>query len=358
MMPERPSAPRFFLTLCASAVAILGLLSPVYAQTPSAAAQPNAEMLEVNRLIGAKQYDQAVQKMDAIISANPRDAQTRFTRGVVLSAQGKTADAITAFSRMTEDFPELPEPFNNLAVLYAAQSQYEKARVALEMAIRTQPSYATAYDNLGDVYSRLAGQAYEKALSLDEKNEAARTKLTMLSNLNTLPIGSRQVPKTAVASAAPAPTPAPVLASTPTPVARPTAPSVASVPPPESKPVAAAQETRSEAEAEVLRAVQEWANAWSSKNISAYIGAYDKSFDTPRGVSRKDWEAERRLRITEKSKIYLNIENPIIKLQGETASVRFRQVYRADQVNSVTTKTLLLRKNGTHWHITAERAGG
>jgi tetratricopeptide (TPR) repeat protein len=49
---------------------------------------------------------------------------------------------MAVFSKLTEDYPELPEPYNNLAVLYAQQKQYDKARTALEMAIRIHPGYA------------------------------------------------------------------------------------------------------------------------------------------------------------------------------------------------------------------------
>jgi tetratricopeptide (TPR) repeat protein len=108
----------------------------------------------------------------------PRDAQARFLKAVILTEQGNSREAIDIFTRLTQDFPELPEPYNNLAVIYAAQGQYEKARAALEQSIRTQPSYATAYENLGDVYAKLASQAYDKALQLDKTNSGAQTKLS------------------------------------------------------------------------------------------------------------------------------------------------------------------------------------
>jgi Flp pilus assembly protein TadD len=66
---------------------------------------------------------------------------------------------------LIEDYPELPEPYNNLAVLYAQQKQFDKARTALEMAIRIHPGYATAYENLGDLHSRLASQGVRESLA-------------------------------------------------------------------------------------------------------------------------------------------------------------------------------------------------
>jgi tetratricopeptide (TPR) repeat protein len=112
------------------------------------------------------------------LAAKPRDAQTRFLKGVILTEQGNTREAIDIFTRLTQDYPDLPEPYNNLAVIYASQGQYDKARAALEQSIRTHPSYATAYENLGDVYARLASQAYDKALQLDKTNSGAQTKLS------------------------------------------------------------------------------------------------------------------------------------------------------------------------------------
>ena len=140
----------------------------------------------------------------------------RFLKGLILAEQGKHADVIRIFQGLTEDYPELPEPYNNLAVLYAAQGQYERARQALEMSIRTHPSYATAYENLGDVYTKLASQAYDKALQLDSSNSTAKTKLSLVRDL----IGggtSRPAPvaaKPAAKPPAPAPVPAPPRART------------------------------------------------------------------------------------------------------------------------------------------------
>ena len=107
----------------------------------------------------------------------------RFNKGLILTEQKKTADAIQIFSSLSEEYPDLPEPYNNLAVLYASQGQYEKAREALEAAIRTHPSYSTAHENLGDIYAKMASQAYGKAFQLDKGNAAAQTKLSLIKDL-------------------------------------------------------------------------------------------------------------------------------------------------------------------------------
>ena len=143
------------------------------------------EYADVNQLLRQGKSTEALAKADAYIAGKPRDPQMRFLRGVILTEQGKQADATTAFTQLTQDFPELPEPYNNLAALYAAQSQFEKARVALEMAIRLNPNYATAHENLGDVYVRLAAQSYGKAQSFATANPSVAPKLTLLRQIFT-----------------------------------------------------------------------------------------------------------------------------------------------------------------------------
>ncbi|OYU43651.1 MAG: DUF4440 domain-containing protein, partial [Burkholderiales bacterium PBB4] len=101
------------------------------------------EYSDVSQLVRAGKLAEALAKADQYLAAKPRDPQMRFLKGVIQRDSGKPADAMATFTKLTEDYPELPEPYNNLAVLYAGQSQFDKARTALEMAIRTNPTYAT-----------------------------------------------------------------------------------------------------------------------------------------------------------------------------------------------------------------------
>ncbi len=153
---------------------------------------------DVNALLHQGKAPEALARADAYIAGKPRDPQMRFLRGVILTEQGKQAEATAAFTQLTQDFPELPEPYNNLAALYAAQSQFDKARAALEMAIRLNPQYATAYENLGDVYVRLAAQQYTKAQQFASSSASVAPKLALI----------RQLFTPATTSASPAPLPA------------------------------------------------------------------------------------------------------------------------------------------------------
>lgn len=137
----------------------------------------------VTQLVRAGKLAEAAAKADEYLAGKPRDPQMRFIKSVVQSELGKPDEAIETLTQLTQEFPELPEPYNNLAVLYAGQNQYDKARTALEMAIRLNPNYATAYENLGDVYAKLASESYGRSLQLQGNNPQASQKVAALTNM-------------------------------------------------------------------------------------------------------------------------------------------------------------------------------
>ncbi len=167
------------------------------------------EVQDANKLFKQGRYPQAMEKVDAFLATNPKDAQARFLKGLIFTEQGNTTDAVKTFTALTEDYPEFPEPYNNLAFLYASQGQYEKAKGALEMAIRTNPNYATAHENLGDIYAKMASQAYERALQLNKGNPSAKAKLALIRELLTKNVPAAKPAQPPAAAAAPAAASAP-----------------------------------------------------------------------------------------------------------------------------------------------------
>jgi tetratricopeptide (TPR) repeat protein len=264
------------------------------------------------------------------------DAQARFRKGVIATEQGKQAEAIEIFSKLTQDYPNLPEPYNNLAVIYAGQGQYEKARAALEQSIRTHPSYATAYENLGDVYAKLASQAYGKALQLDATNAGAQNKLSLVREL----VGGAK-PAAAAAKVEPQ---AEVERE-----ARAEAPKVVA-------PKAEAPAVNESAQ--VLAAIQGWAQAWSKKDVDAYLAYYAQDFDPQGPEPRADWEKTRRARIEAPRSIAVSIQSPKVTMRGANeAAVSFRQNYRSDKLKTTSRKTLEMVKTDNGWRIRKEQSG-
>jgi tetratricopeptide (TPR) repeat protein len=138
---------------------------------------------DVNQLVKQGKRTEALAKADEYLAAKPRDPQMRFLKGVIQAESGQRAQAIETYTQLTQEYPELAEPYNNLAVLYAQQDEYDKAREALEGAVRANPQYATAYENLGDVYAKLASQSYAKAQQIEPGNATAVSKLALVRQL-------------------------------------------------------------------------------------------------------------------------------------------------------------------------------
>lgn len=157
--------------LCAAG--LVGVAAPAVADSSA----------EIARLERAGQADAALALLEQALALAPKDPQLRFHKGVLLAQARRDAEAIAVFTQLNEEFPELAEPYNNLAVLYAGQGDYDKARAALEAAVRSNPGYATAYENLGDVYLRLAARAYERAQALDAGRGALVPKVAQLKGL-------------------------------------------------------------------------------------------------------------------------------------------------------------------------------
>ena len=324
---------------------------------------------DITQLLKTGKAAEALVKADQRLAATPRDPQLRFLRGVAQADSGKQGEAITTFTKLTEEYPELPEPYNNLAVLYANQNQLDKARTALEMAIRTNPSYATAHENLGDIYAKLASQAYNKALQLDATSaNSVKPKLALIRELFSAdaasksgrPAAAAPAPAAVVATQRPAPAPA---AAAPAPAAPTPAPAAAAAPAPAATPAAAAPAPAPVAASDastqaVTVAVQAWAAAWAAKDMKAYLGAYDKSFDPPGNQNRAAWEKEREARIVGKSKISVKLSDIAVSVQGDKATARFRQAYSADALNVTSRKTLDLVNSNGRWAIVRESTGG
>lgn len=147
--------------------------------------EPGSAVSDAVKLMNQGRHAEAITKLETALKATPRDPRLRFTYGLVLADQGKSVEAIDVLTQLTQDFPELPEPFNNLAVLHAARGELDKARYALENALRALPNYSLGHENLGDLYLRLAARSYEQANANDRSNTAAQSKLTLTRELLT-----------------------------------------------------------------------------------------------------------------------------------------------------------------------------
>lgn len=357
-MPVRPS----ILTAPLLAVMLL-VCSIVHAD----------ELGDISQLVSQGQHAQAMERVNGYLAAHPADVQGVFLKGVILAEQRKSADAIKIFSDIAEKHPELPEPYNNLAVLYAEQGQYDKARRALEMAIKTHPSYATAHENLGDVYAKMASDAYGKALQLDKNNARTQTKLTMVKELfsggvrpvqvaaraempeKVAPISAPVVEAPAKPQTSPVPAAPPAVVPLPEPAKPAKAPVKDAEKPGKDKQEIAEKSDRSEQKEAVETTVKNWAKAWSAQRVDTYLSFYAEDFRVPGGENRHEWEKTRRERISAPSSIKVELSGIKVKMENNSrATASFRQSYRAGNVTKRTAKSLSMKKSGGKWLIEQE----
>ena len=144
------------------------------------------ELAEVTRLHRAGQTAAAIERADRVLTANPKDAQMRFLKSVLLADSGRSGEAEVLLQQISQDYPELAEPHNNLAAIYAASGDYGKSRAELEEAIRLNPNYAPAHENLGDVHALLAAQSYSRALRLEPASATLPRKLALVRQLTAI----------------------------------------------------------------------------------------------------------------------------------------------------------------------------
>jgi len=311
------------------------------------------DLQDVSKLVKQGQFAQALELVDKHLISKPKDAQGRFLKGIVLTEMNKPNEAITIFTKLTEDYPELPEPYNNLAVIYAQQKNYDKARQSLEMAIRTHPSYATAHENLGDIYARMASQAYDKALQIDSSNSSAQSKLALIRDL----MGSGARPGKAGKPAESRPAEPVRVAEAPKAAPAAVAPAAAPVAAAKAAETPKAPAGANAASGDITKAVDRWLSAWSRKETKAYLAMYASDFKTPAGEARSAWEAERKKRINKPGTINVSYERLQITAEGDSATVKFRQHYKSGALKTSSNKLLQMVKRDGVWQIQQERVG-
>ena len=152
-----PSALR---TLCLTWVMVCSMSGVAHAQGPAVITDPHQQ---VEQLMRQDQIEPALAKIQAHLVQRPRDPQMRFWQAVLLTRQGKREQAMQVYTELTQDFPELAEPHNNLGVLQAANNDIDLAQRSFELALRADPQHALAHENLADVLLRQAQRHYQRA---------------------------------------------------------------------------------------------------------------------------------------------------------------------------------------------------
>lgn len=326
----------------------------------------SADLLKAEQLLNAGQANAALLEAEAALANDPTNPDGRFIQGIALARLGRTEDAIAVFKDLTSDFREIPEPYNNLAVLLAQNGDYPGARDALEDAVKYHPNYTVAWENLADIYSVMATVAYEKVLEQDPNNVIAKQRLAGMSGAVNTPAPA---PSNTQTTAKPQPAAKPAGDSLDAVSILPTGTNVDAVLGIEPEATAAKSEplkaqavveSRPSFTAEqkaVMDYVNAWATAWSKQDIEGYVSAYGSNYQPQDNQSRSEWESKRRERLASPGKISLQLSQPSVSfLDDDLAMVKFVQDYRSDSYQDTVRKTLLMERENGNWRIVREQS--
>lgn len=306
---------------------LIGLVVlPVQAATDRAALQ---------QALAAGNYPAALSAVEAQLDAKPTDPELLFVKALTLTLLNRLEDASEIFVSLTRQYPQLPEPANNLAVIQARQGNYGAAQRTLQDLLKRHPDYAAAHENLGDVLTAQAESEYRRALDLGTNDATLRGKLDILQSLNKLP--DRRSDSDYVEPQTRTPRPAA------------TRPVTATVPP-------VIETAASTPEAQAVRAALEnWRAHWAAGNVEGYLASYSADFVPPRGLDRVEWEAQRRSRVRPDRKMELGVSQLSLAFRNDSlATATFQQDYQSAVYSDSVTKKIQFRREGDSWKILRE----
>jgi len=282
----------------------------------------------------------AIKKLNQLLKSEPEHYQAWFLLGVNQAEQRQFDAAITSFRQVIALQPSLAEPHNNLAVIYNETGDFRAAVTALEASLALKPNYVTAQENIGDLYVKLAADAYRKVLSR-ESNPVVQQRYQRLLHVHEdvsvdmVPSG-QEVNKAKSMVAKPMDVKARGVADL--------------VKAKEKSPVhMSASET-------VLAALEVWRLAWSHKDMAAYFAAYSEEFQyDDKYTSLVKWKDYKTWAIAQRSFIKVDVEDVVTEmLAQDVIKLNFLQHFHSDSHNSSNHKELLFRKTSDGWKIIYE----
>ncbi len=268
-------------------------------------------------LVDRNDYASAVKTGERMLGQQPQQFGIMFLTAYAYQMNAQQDKAVELYERMIHENPDLPEPRNNLAMIYLARGDYDYASQLLVEAINTHPSYATAYQNLNLIYKSIASEAYRRAVSESSKpaNYAQSIQLAAISSIESAPVEMEVGPGKSETTVI----------------------------------------TLANLETLLIEQIKNWASAWSNKDFAAYLSFYSNqhkaNFDT-----HSAWVEYRRKRVTRPGGIRVEVDGINIRhLDESSAIVDFKQAFDSPRYSDRVVKRLEFTHIGSQWKITGER---
>ena len=282
------------------------------------------------------QAAQALEATRARLSEQADDPQARFLQAMALAQTGDAASAIDVYRRLSAQYPRRARIWNNLGVLYARQGQLEAARSALVQAVEVEPDYATADQNLGDVYLALASEAYRRAQQQGADADAMNGRRSALERL--LP----SLPSAAKAS---------VTSTEPSDAA--TLNDAAGNEQTSQGPAADAAPARTDQA--IDKVLSRWASAWSQQDLSAYLAVYSDDYQPQGKTSRAQWIRQQRVRVTQPESVDVTVSDVQVTAESaDRARATFHEHYRAAGDDRDAVRHMVFVREDGDWRIRQE----
>ena len=258
----------------------------------------------------------ALVEIDLLLESDSNSHNLLFLRAVTLTKLEQKDLAIKTYISLIEKFPKLPEPYNNLAVLYAEQNKLLEAKQILEEALKTNNSYSIAHINLGDVYTRMASDAYRKAFELDE-SPVANNKLQLINELFSY---SPNMQRNDLVDTAPK------------------------------------SEIKSKEQklADLALFVERWKTSWEDKDLETYFSSYSKYFKVKGDINYKDWKRTRTEKIINKKEINIQLTKIKYKFKEGLWFINMSQAYNSGNYSDKENKTLVIINESGDYKIIEE----
>ena len=267
----------------------------------------------------------ALEKIKKRLRQTPDEPRLLFYKGVTEAKLNQIDNAIKTYNDLINKYPNLPEPYNNLAVIYAERQELDLAKDTLEKAIKTNSSYSVAHVNLGDIYTRMATNAYNMAFEIDKDNKIARNKLKLITELFNYKPNTNE--KSIIVEEL------------------------------DAKIIKIEPRNKSVDKKKIIEKIAAWKTAWEAKDLDSYFDSYSENFKYPNQMSQEQWEKYRRDRIMNKKEITINISNIKTKFKKDIVHAIFYQDYKSTGYQQKSKKTLIFEFQANDWKIIEEFSG-
>lgn len=262
-------------------------------------------------------YDEALSQISGLLADNKDDFRALLLKGNVNKLMGNSDQAIAIFKQLIKQYPQMPEPYNNLAVLYADSGQTSLAIETLQQVFSTSHSYSAAFNNLRNLYNEMASSAYREALDISNKKPNKSARYTLL-NETVVKLASdeeKAEPDTNITMA----------------------------------------EQSNDLSMQIQKVIASWSKAWTSRDTKAYFAHYHREFVPPNASSRKKWERVRGVRLKKPKFIKIEIVGVSVSVKSDTTvTAMFEQHYRSDTYKDTVVKVLTFKKQKDQWRILKE----